>query len=303
MKIVVTGASGFIGTHLSRYLLDRNNEVVGLGRSAARNRIGHDGYRFVEADTTRPGDWQQVLSGVDAVVNLAGRSIFGRWSEAIKSEIRESRILTTRHAVQGLSSGAKTTFISASGVGFYGSRGDDVLTEEAPAGRDFLAGLSVDWEGEALAASKKGARVVLLRQGVVLGEGGGALAQMVPAFKRFVGGPIGNGRQWFPWIHIEDLVAAVQFLLDTPGIRGPVNLCAPSPVRNRDLAAALGRVLNRPAVMPAPAFMIRMVLGEFAEVLLGSQRAVPQKLLQQHFSFRYPDIAGALQAVIHPEAV
>ena len=302
MKIVVTGASGFIGTHLSRYLLDRNNEVVGLGRSAARNRIGHDGYRFVEADTTRPGDWQQVLSGADAVVNLAGRSIFGRWSEAVKSEIRESRILTTRHAVQGLSSGAKTIFISASGVGFYGSRGEDVLTEEEPAGQDFLARLSVDWEREALGAAQKGARVVLMRLGVVLGAGGGAMAQMIPAFKAFLGGPIGDGRQWFPWIHLEDLSAAVHFLLERSGVSGPVNLCSPNPVQNRDLAAAIGKALNRPAFMPAPAFMIRMALGEFAQVLLGSQRAVPQKLEQHQFAFRYPDIRAAVQATLHPDA-
>jgi len=137
----------------------------------------------------------------------------------------------------------------------------------------------------------------LMRQGVVLGEGGGAMAQMIPTFKRFVGGPIGNGRQWFPWIHLEDLAAAVQFLLEKTGIRGPVNLCAPNPVRNRDLAAALGKALNRPAMIPAPAFVIRMVLGEFSEVLLGSQRTVPQKLLQQHFSFRYPDPPVCFQMI------
>jgi hypothetical protein len=300
MKILVTGASGFIGTHLCRFLLDRSHEVIGLGRLAGKNRIVRDGYRFIEADTTRPGAWQHVLPEADAVINLAGRSIFGRWTEAIKTEIRESRILTTRHAVQGLASDRKTTFISASGVGFYGSRGDDMLTEDEPAGEDFLARLAVDWEGEARVASDKGSRVVLMRLGVVLGEGGGAMAQMIPAFKRFVGGPIGNGRQWFPWIHLEDLAAAVEFLLEQPGIHGPVNLCAPNPARNRDLAAALGKALNRPAFMPAPAFMIRMVLGEFSEVLLGSQRAVPQKLLQQHFPFRYRDIESAVQAVVHP---
>jgi uncharacterized protein (TIGR01777 family) len=302
MKILVTGASGFIGTHLRRLFLDRSHEVIGLGRSAGKNRIAHDRYRFIEADPTRPGAWQQALSEVDAVINLAGKSIFGRWTDAIKSEIRESRILTTRHAVQGLAPGRKTIFISASGVGFYGSRGEDRLTEDEPAGEDFLARLAVDWEGEARVASKKGSRVVLMRLGVVLGEGGGAMAQMIPAFKRFVGGPIGNGRQWFPWIHLEDLASAVEFLLEQPGIQGPVNLCAPNPVRNSELAAALGRALNRPAFMPAPAFMIRMVLGEFSEVLLGSQRAVPHKLLQQHFSFRYPDIESAVQAVVHPDA-
>lgn len=303
MKILVTGATGFIGKHLCRFLLSCNHEVIGLGRSTGKPWITHAGYRFVSADTTRPGPWQKNLNEVDAVINLAGRSIFGRWNEAIKAEIRQSRILTTRHAVQGLASGNATTFISASGVGFYGSRGDDELTEDEPSGGDFLARLSVDWEREALAAAEKGARVALMRLGVVLGEGGGALAQMIPAFKSFVGGPIGDGRQWFPWIHLEDLVAAVQFLLERPDISGPVNLCAPNPVRNRDLAAALGKAMNRPAFMSVPAFVIRLVLGEFAQVLLGSQRAVPKKLRQHGFAFRYPDISAAVQAVVHPAAV
>lgn len=302
MKILVIGASGFIGAHLCGSLLSRRHEVTGLGRSAGKSRIAHPRYRFVAADATRPGPWQQSLSEVDAVINLAGRSIFGRWTEAVKTEIRESRILTTRHAAQGLASGQATTFISASGVGFYGSRGDDVLTEDEPAGEGFLARLAVEWEREALGAADKGARVVLMRLGVVLGEGGGAMAQMLPAFKSFVGGPIGDGRQWFPWIHLDDLTAAVHFLLEQPDISGPVNLCAPNPVQNRDLAAALGKALNRPAFMPAPAFVIRLALGEFAQVLLSSQRAIPKKLRQHRFSFRYPDIQAAVQAAVHSSA-
>ena len=297
MKILVTGASGFIGTHLTGVLLNRNHQVLGLARSLRNKGISDPKYRFIAADTAQPGPWQEALADVDAVVNLAGRSISGRWNEAVKTEIRESRILTTRRVVQGLPPGKPVVLISASGVGFYGNRGDDVLTEEAPAGDDFLAGLSKDWEKEALAATAKGARVVLTRLGVVLGRGGGAMARMIPAFKSFVGGPIGNGRQWFPWIHLEDLSAAMLFLLEHPEISGPVNLCAPEPVTNRDLAVALGRALNRPAVMPAPAFMVRLALGEFADVLLGSQRAVPQKLLQHHFGFRYPEIRSAVKAV------
>lgn len=299
MKILVTGASGFVGTHLTGFLLNRKHEVVGLARSLRNKGFSHSKYRFIAADTAQPGPWQEALADVDAVVNLAGRSIFGRWNEAVKTEIRESRILTTRHLVQGLPSGKPVVLISASGVGFYGNRGDEVLTEDAPAGDDYLAGLSKDWEGEALAATAKGARVVLARLGVVLGKGGGAMAQMIPAFKSFLGGPIGNGRQWFPWIHLEDLSAAMLFLLERPEISGPVNLCAPDPVTNRDFAGALGRALKRPAVMPAPAFMVRMALGEFADVLLGSQRAVPKKLQQHHFGFRYPDIQSAVNAVVH----
>jgi uncharacterized protein (TIGR01777 family) len=299
MNIVISGASGFVGSRLTRDLLESGHTVTGLARSEPKTATAHPNHRFIAADTTRPGDWMKALAEADAVVNLAGRSIFQRWTDTTKQAIRESRILTTRHVVQGLPSGKPVVLVSASGVGYYGNRGDDVLTEDAPAGDDFLARLSQDWEKEALAASAKGARVVLARLGVVLGKGGGAMAQMIPAFKFFVGGPIGSGRQWFPWIHLQDLSAAVLFLIEHPEISGPVNLCAPDPVTNRDLAGALGHALNRPACMPAPAFMVRMVLGEFAAVLLGSQRAVPQKLLQHHFGFRHPDIQSAVQAVVH----
>jgi hypothetical protein len=302
MKILVAGASGFVGTHLCRFLLNANHNVIGLARSEPNNRIAHQNYRFIAADTTRPGPWQERLTEVDAVINLAGRSIFGRWTEAVKSDIRESRIMTTRNVVLGLPQGKAAVLISASGVGYYGSRGDEVLTEEAPAGDDFLARLSIDWEREALAARVKGARVVVTRLGVVLGRGGGAMAQMLPAFKAFVGGPIGDGRQWFPWIHLHDLTAAMLFLIEHRALSGPVNLCAPHPVPNRTLAAAIGKSLNRPAFMRAPAFMIRMALGEFADVLLASQRAVPHKLLENHFTFDYPEIEAAVHAVAHGEA-
>jgi uncharacterized protein len=298
MKFLITGASGFIGTHLSAILLHRNHGVIGLARSLRNKGFSHPKYRFIAADTTQPGSWQEALANVDAVVNLAGRPIFGRWNEAVKTEIRESRILTTRHLVEGLPAGKPVVLVSASGAGYYGNRGDEVLTEEAPAGDDFLARLAADWEREAHAAAAKGARVVVVRLGVVLGKGGGAMAQMIPAFKFGLGGPIGSGRQWLPWIHLEDLSAAMLFLIDHPEISGPVNLCAPEPVTNRDFAGALGRALNRPAFMPAPAFMVRMALGEFAAVLLGSQRAVSQKLLQHGFGFRHPDIQSAVDAIV-----
>ena len=298
MNIMVTGASGFVGSHLCESLLHLNHQVIGVGRTKRRNRISHPNYRFIVANTTRPGAWQQALAETDAVINLTGRSIFGRWTDAVKTEIRESRVQTTRHVVDALPQGKPVSLLNASGVGYYGSRGDEVLTENAPAGADFLARLSAEWEEEAFRAETKGARVVTMRFGVVLGLGGGAMAQMIPAFKSFVGGAIGSGRQWFPWIHRDDLSAAILFLLDNQGINGPVNMCSPNPVRNGDLAAALGKALNRPAVMPAPAFMIRILMGEFAEVLLASQRAVPEKLRQHGFSFRFPEIGPAVQAMV-----
>lgn len=298
MNILITGASGFVGARLTRDLLARGHRVIGVARRSPAPEAGQKGFRFVAADTTRPGDWQAKLSDADAVVNLAGRPIFGRWSDAVKQEIRDSRILTTRHVVDGLPTGKPVTLISASGVGYYGERGEAPITEDTPAGEGFLAQLSMDWEAEARRGAESGARVVLARLGVVLGPGGGALAQMIPAFRAFVGGPIGDGRQWFPWIHLQDLTGAVAFILDHPELSGPVNLCAPHPVRNRELALALGNVLGRPAALPVPAFMLRLALGEFAGVLLGSQRVLPQKLAASGFRFRHPQIQPALAALL-----
>ena len=289
--------SGFVGSHLARALVERGHSVVGLARRASARLPEHPQFRFVPADTARPGPWQRHAEEADTVVNLAGRSIFGRWSAAAKAEIRDSRILTTRNVVEAVTAGRPVRLISASGAGYFGSRGDDLLTEDEPAGTGFLSALSVDWEAEALRGAAKGLRVAVARLGVVLAADGGALEQMVPAFRRFVGGPVGDGQQWFPWIHMQDLASALVFLAERPELTGAFNLCAPEPVRNRELAAALGRALNRPAVMPAPAFLLRAVLGEFAGVLLSSHRMVPRRLIQSGFRFDYPDIRTALGAI------
>jgi uncharacterized protein (TIGR01777 family) len=190
------------------------------------------------------------------------------------------------------------TFCSASGAGYYGNRGDDILKEDDKSGDDFLASVSMDWENEALQAADKGIRVAIMRFGVILSKHGGAMAKMLPAFKSFVGGPLGSGNQWFPWMHIDDLMAAIEFIIENQEVSGPLNFCAPNPARNRDLAKAIGAVLKRPSFMPAPAFMIRMAMGEFGNVLLDSQRTVPDKLLQYGFKFKYADIKSAIQAVV-----
>ena len=298
MNILITGGSGFVGSNLSNYFIKSGHRVFAVSRSPGSTRIRHKDYTYISADTTQPGEWQNALEKVDAVVNLAGVTIFKRWSASYKQLIYDSRILTTRNVVDALPQGKAVILCSTSGAGYYGNRGDDILKEGETAGNDFLAGVSVDWENEALKATEKGARVALMRFGVILGKDGGAMAKMIPAFKSFVGGPLGSGNQWFPWMHLDDLMAAIEFILGHQEINGPLNFCAPNPVRNRDLAKAIGAVLKRPAFMPAPAFMIRIAMGEFGNVLLDSQRTVPDKLLHFGFTFQYPEINDAIQSIV-----
>lgn len=298
MRIVITGGSGFIGTHLSRHLLAEGHVVTALGTRPSYNLIDHCQFTYMPADTTRPGNWQQAVTDADLVYNLAGRTIFKRWSRRYKRQIYDSRILTTRNTVDALPTDAQTVLVSTSAVGYYGDRGDAELTESSSPGSDFLADLAKDWESEALAAQAKGARVVIARFGIALGADGGALAKMIPAFRSFVGGPLGSGQQWFPWIHIQDMVSALHFLGTGSDLSGSFNMCAPHPVRNGMLAQALGRVLARPAAMSAPVFMLKMTMGELAGVLLASQRALPTHLLKAGFEFGFPEIEVALENLV-----
>jgi uncharacterized protein len=295
VNVLITGASGFVGSHLSRFLLEKGWRVTGLGTSRQSPLPRDDRFSWISADTTIPGEWQTAVPGADVIVNLAGRTIFKRWTRSYKKQMHASRILTTRNLVAALPPDCSSIFLSASAVGLYGSQGDDILTEDTPAGADFLAALAGDWEMEALLAKKRGARVALMRFGVVLAAGGGALGKMVPAFRMFVGGPVGNGRHWFPWIHMADLIGAIDFLISREDLDGPFNFVAPGQIRNGDFARALGKSLGRPAVLPAPAFMLRLLLGEMGNTLLSSQRAVPERLQRTGFDFKFPDAAKALE--------
>ena len=297
MKIVIAGASGFVGRALTRLLLDAEHVVIGLGTSDVHPLQSLARFTWLNADTTLAGDWQAAVNDADAVVNLAGRTIFKRWSRAYKAQIIDSRIQTTRNIVSAMVGEGKT-LVSTSAVGYYGSRGDEALSEQSTPGTDFLARLSVDWEKAALGAGTQGVRVAIMRFGVVLGSGGGALAQMLPAFRMFAGGPLGNGRQWFSWIHMADLLSAVQFLLENERARGPYNFCAPGAVRQKDFARALGAALGRPAVVPAPSLALRLMMGEVADVLLASLKVRPDRLIADGFSFRFPDVDRALADLV-----
>lgn len=301
MKVMITGGLGFVGTQLSIRLIKGGHQVTVLDHSPLPRPYTPPKVHYVAADTTMPGDWQDEVAKQEAVINLAGASIFSRWTAQNKRLMYDSRILTTRNVVDAMSANPAnkdTLLCSTSAVGYYGFRGDEEVTEEEGPGNDFLARLAADWEKEALKAADKGVRVTITRFGLVLGKTGGMLGQMIPLFKKFIGGPLGSGKQWFSWIHMEDLLSAFMFVFNNQDIHGPINFCAPNPVRNRDLAKALGEVLNRPSLFRTPAFVLRLVLGEFGSVVLEGQRVIPSRLLKHGFVFTYPEIKGALREVI-----
>ena len=298
MKVLITGGLGFVGTQLSIRLLGKGHHVTIVDHAPSPRAYTPLEVRYLSADTTVRGAWQEEVSDHDAVINLAGASIFRRWNDETKQLIYDSRVLTTRNVVEAMPEGKNALLCSTSAVGYYGSRDEELLTEHDAPGDDFLANVCIDWENEAQKAADKGVRVVLTRFGIVLGKTGGALGQMIPAFKKFVGGPLGSGNQWFSWIHMEDLVNAFIFVFEKEEVSGPVNFCAPNPVRNRDLADTLGEILRRPSLLKTPAFMLRIMLGEFGSILLEGQRVVPAKLLEHGFSFRYPEITDALEEVV-----
>jgi uncharacterized protein (TIGR01777 family) len=302
VKILVTGGTGFIGTRLCSRLVQEGHTLSIITRAKKVREEVSPGLSFLHGDTAQKGPWQEVVKNHDAVVNLAGASIFSKWTAKQKKLIQESRIQTTRNIVEGMEVSLQkpVTIISASAIGYYGFHGDEELDEESPRGDDFLATVCRDWEAEALKAGEKGARVILTRFGIVLGEEGGTLSQMVPLYKYYIGGSIGSGKQWFSWIHIQDLVEAIVVLMSQPEVSGPLNLCSPNPVRNKDLAKALGKALHRPSFFPAPAFMVRLILGEFGTLILKGQRVLPRRLLDNGFVFQYPDLGKALQSLLVP---
>jgi uncharacterized protein len=301
-RIVITGATGTIGTAVCRALLSRGDQPVALSRDpakAAAELQDAEWHAWRDPLTTEPP--AGALSGADGIIHLLGEPVAQRWTAAAKKRIHDSRVLSTRNLVAVLRAsvdeGWPRVIVSQSATGYYGPRQSEQIDERASAGDDFLAGVVSAWEQEALVAAGT-CRVVLTRTGVVLSPSGGALAKMLPFFRAGVGGPVAGGRQFVPWIHIDDVVAALLFCLDNADTEGPVNLSAPRPVDNAELAKALGHALHRPAVLPVPALALRLLYGDMAEIVTTGQRAVPQRLEQLGFTFRYPELEPALHDVL-----
>jgi hypothetical protein len=300
MRVVIAGGRGFLGQLLADPLIRDGHEVVVLTRSPSPDQPGQ-GRAVAWTPDGSVGPWAGTLDGALAVLNLAGESIAGRrWTAAHKDRIRTSRILATRSVVGAIMAAARppAVLVSASAVGYYGPCGDEVVTEDTRAGDDFLGQVGAAWEAEALAARAR-TRVVCVRTGLVMHRRGGALPPMLPPFWFGVGGPVGSGRQYWPWIHWKDWVDLVRFAIRTESASGPINATAPNPVTNRDFAHALGRALHRPAFMPAPAFALRLLLGEMADALiLSGQRAVPAAAERLGFRFAFRDVEETLRAVM-----
>jgi uncharacterized protein (TIGR01777 family) len=301
MKILVAGSTGLVGNALVGALTKDGHTVCRLMRPESLVAGGtKEGFNVAWNPAT--GELGGAAVGADAVVNLAGASIAGRrWSAERKALLRSSRIDTTRALVGALAkmNARPRVIVSASAIGLYGNRGDELLTEESKVGTDFLAGLAKEWEAEALKAEAIGIRVVLARFGIILAREGGALAKMVTPFKLGVGGRLGSGKQWMSWVTLEDVIGILRVAIEKAEVRGAVNVVAPKPVQNIEFTAVLAKSLHRPALFPAPAFALRFVLGEIADaLLLSSQRVLPQKLEQFGFRFRHPDLAFAMGAVL-----
>jgi hypothetical protein len=294
MKVLISGSSGLVGSALVRKLEGSGSDVGRLLRTTSATRPLD--VRWQPGELLAP----ELVRGFDAVVHLAGRNLAGRWSPQMKREIRESRLLGTATISRAVADafracGKPSVLVSASAIGFYGSRGSELLTESSPGGTGFLAELCRDWEASASPAAEAGVRLVLPRLGVVLSSEGGAMSRLLPIFRLGLGGRVGDGRQYWSWITLEDVLGAIEFAIANPTLSGPVNLTAPNPSTNAEFTAALARALGRPAIFPVPAFALRLALGEMAnEALLASQRVQPEKLLNAGFRFAHPQLDEAL---------
>jgi len=298
MNITITGATGFIGRRLIKRLGTGEHQLLALSRRT-NIRFGDIAVWIGKWDPLTEDPPKESLINADAVVNLAGEPVAQRWTPEVKVKIRQSRVESTKRLAQALAAQKRRpqVFVCSSAIGIYGLRGDEPLTESSALGNDFLAEVCQEWEAQADAIESLGVRVVKVRTGVVLGKGGGALEKMLPPFKAFVGGKLGSGKQWMSWIHVDDLVGILCHALTNP-MSGVFNGTAPNPVTNAAFTASLGKALGRPAVFPVPAFALKAMYGEMAEILLGGQRVLPRATEAAGYRFQYPDLDTALRDIV-----
>ncbi|MBE0538762.1 MAG: TIGR01777 family protein [Ignavibacterium sp.] len=302
-RIVITGATGLIGKKLVNALANHGDKVIVFSRNAGKAKsIFSKTIECVEWDYLKPDEWKSKIENSDAVIHLAGINLFSkRWNESFKQAVLESRELSTRNLVEAIKSCANKpkVFISASGIGYYGDCGETLLVENSPKGNDFLADVCEVWESESRKIGEYGIRNVQIRTGLVLSLEDGALKQMLPPFKFFIGGPLGNGKQWSSWLHIDDIVGIYLHAIDNKNLSGAVNAAAPNPVRMKEFAKTLGKALHRPSIFPVPIFVLKIVVGEAAEVVTASQKVDVQKLLNSGYKFKFPDLYKAFQNLLN----
>jgi len=304
MKIAITGATGFVGCRLVQVLNEDGHEIVVLTRRPERAQTLFPQVAFPKVTTvvyepTQNGPWQAAVDGCDGVVNLAGAPIAERWTPDYKQEILESREQGTQRIVEAIAKASHkpAVLINSSAIGYYGTSETATFDEDSAPGNDFLASVCQRWEAAAQPAAELGCRVVILRTGIVLGNGG-ALERMIPPFQLFAGGPIGTGRQWFSWIHRDDLVSLIVRALDDSSMNGAYNATAPSPVRMQEMCQTLGQVMGRPSWLPVPEFVLELLLGDAAQVVLEGQQVCPKRVSATDFEYEYPNITSALRQVV-----
>jgi hypothetical protein len=304
MRVFITGGTGQIGTRLVAELIQRGDQAVVLtrSRSSAAKKLPSQ-VELIEGDPQQPGSWMEAVSGCQGVVNLVGENLFARrWKQSFKEVLRDSRLRSTRNVVEAVvrAKVKPQVLVNGSAIGFYGFTGDELLTEDSPGQtNDFLSQLCHDWEEAAKPAEKEGIRLVLLRTGVVLDKTGGALKQMLLPFKLFLfGGKVGSGQQWVSWIHHADEVGLILFALNNTNVRGPLNATAPNPVTNLQMAKAIGKAMGRPSFFPTPGFMLKLALGEVANLVVQGQRVLPKRAQDLGYRFQFPDIDTALADIL-----
>ncbi len=296
MKILITGGGGFIGNSLIEALISKNYKVTVVGLTPPKQK----NIEFIKLDLVKDKIPKNILENQDGIIHLAGKNIFGRWNDKFKREIYESRVLSTRNIIEAVREidNKPKVFVSASGVGYYGDRGEEELDEDSLPGKGFLAKVCVDWERESRKAEDLGIRSVQVRKGIVLGNGG-FLYQILPFYKLGLGGPLGEGNQWFSWIHINDVVNIYLLALENNKLSGPIIASSPQPVRNKDFSKILAKVLKRPAFIKLPRLILRMIFGEFANEILASQKVYPKKLIKLSYEFKFLDLEKALSDILN----